>query len=674
MAHDLDSGAAPVPWLALAVAAAAVAFVVFGPAPGDLDPLPWDMSHHLLGASRLAEAARAGDWAGIGRQLTEPDLYPPGHSVLLGAWLLACGDSARSWLVFQLVTLLAGLVAVATTARLVAAPERGMVQAVALALTLGTPILLALSASFLVEAPVAILALLAIGALARLAAAPGRGHAGIWTAVAALLVAAALLTKYNVGLPLLVVAGVLAGRSWWRGERALAGRFLLIAAIGVVVVAAFLALQQDGWRNFLTFARNRTNAGDVGPLVRLARYGSLHAHLYVVAPAVSLVLVLLAVVAAVRRPGALTLAALTYVVATLIVLAMHPYVLGRNLFAAALVLLVPASQGAAVLLATARRRWPLTRRAWRLAGLAVGVVLLARSVDLAGGEVHRQYLGREASLQRLSQALAEELAAPGSCRVVGTFNECSPGWVRLLAARAGSVASPLRIGFAPEDPGRSSAGRRPLPSIDRWLSTHEDRVILIQVAEDSPWWTDDIARHGAWRQELAARIAARPELRTVRRVDLAADGLTVTVLAAADRVLVHGAGWGPAEPWGRWALAERATLHLAAFEGPATLRLRYAAGGATTRPPRCRVLCGGREIGTLEATGAPWEWHDAALPLPDGAADRPRTVTLVFDRCREIAGRPRAMPFETVAVDPVPVVSAAGQSSDVGLYLPTSEQ
>mgnify|MGYP007005277835 CR=1 FL=1 len=100
-------------WLVAACALAALAYLVFGPLPEELEPLPWDMSHHVLGAEHMARALSTGALTDVWRELTATDLYPPGHSLLLGSWFAALGDSLRSMMVFQVASLLVLLTAVA---------------------------------------------------------------------------------------------------------------------------------------------------------------------------------------------------------------------------------------------------------------------------------------------------------------------------------------------------------------------------------------------------------------------------------------------------------------------------------------------------------------------------------------------------------------------------------
>ncbi|MEZ4389130.1 MAG: glycosyltransferase family 39 protein [Candidatus Krumholzibacteriia bacterium] len=663
--------------MALAVAAAAVAFLVFGPLPGDLEPLPWDMSHHMLGARTMADALVSGNPGAVWAQITAGDLYPPGHSLLLGGWLALCGDSTRSWLVFQLLSLLACLLAVAACACEVPRDEQSVFTGASLALLLATPLLLTLSSSFLVEAPVAGLVLLSLAAIARLARA-GVRRATIGRGFLALLaVAATLLTKYNAGLPLVPALLLVAAWSWRRGERPASLALLVVGGVGVLILVGFLGLQQDGWRFFFEFARNRANALDQGPLARLAMYAVIHVRDYSLHAGMSAMMVGLAALAVLRRREPLTLAAAAYVVGTLAALAMHPYVLGRNLFVAALVLAVLAGRGFAVVASWLERRRAVAPRFGRLAGITAAVLMLAIASERARDQVERQYHGRDQAIATLSDFLAEELTAPGSCRVVGTFNECSAGWVELLRSRGGAARDPLRVDFPyPLARGRDRLPAGPDPHyrelVDDWFAAHEDRVILITVDPGSPWWTEDYARYGAWKLQVAAAIAARPELATLRQLDLPEQGLHARVLGADPSPVVFGAGWGAAESWGRWALGRSARLHLQGVQQGDVLHLRFAAFEGAAVPARGQVFVAGQRIGVVAPTGPAWRWQDLDCPLPADLADGGRLdVVLRFDGQSPVAGRLRAMPFAEVALRPRRPV-APGQSSALGLYLPTT--
>ena len=160
----------PVPRLALALVLSAVAFLCICPGPRDpASPLPADMASHTLGAVAFADGVRHFDLPQLGRALLGADLYPPGHSVVQGSWILCFGDSPMSLWIFRWVLLFLSTIVVLQLA------SRSGVTGVAAriaagAIWLASPFLLGLSATFLVE-PAAILLLLAsllsIDALAR---------------------------------------------------------------------------------------------------------------------------------------------------------------------------------------------------------------------------------------------------------------------------------------------------------------------------------------------------------------------------------------------------------------------------------------------------------------------------------------------------------------------------
>jgi len=645
-------------WLGWGLAAAAVAFLVFAPTVSDLEPLPWDMSHHMLGAQRMASALQAGDVNLVVDRLTESDLYPPGHSILLGCWLIVCGDSPRSWLLFQLGSLLSCLVAAAWCARGVMPVERGTYVPTALALILAMPLLLSLSSSFMLEVPVATLTLMAIGAMAAMSEASSPRRRSGWAAMALLATGTTILTKYNAGLPLLPALGVLGLASWLRGRKLEALWPVGVAVLTGVAMALYLWWQDDGWRMFLAFAENRANSLELSAWARAKRYVGIHAHDYVIHPLVSVMMAALALVALVRRPRALTLAAGTYVLGTMTALAWHPYILGRNLFVAAVVLAVLAAVGMATMAEDLRRWRPALSRCGWLAGVGVAAVMVAVACGQARLRVEGMYHGRDEALASLTTLMTEELSAPGSCRVVGTFNEFSAGWVRLLSMRSGGVARPMQVEFPyPLEKERHRRSDRPDPRyaelVDDWFPRREDRVILVTIDQGSPLWSPDYATFSSWKRRVAEAIMERDEFQVIRRLDLDEQGLHVRVLTTSEEPMLFRAGWGPAESWGRWALARRARLTVRGLQGAASLRLTFAAGVPRADAGPCRVLANGHHIGTLVAEGEPWEWQTCDLALPADAPDGLVEVTFLFHHCNEIDGRLRAMPFEAIEVVPV---------------------
>ena len=91
-------------WLGLAGGVVLVfVFLSLSPSGGrpSLVPLPWDMAHHYLGALQVTRALQSGDLSQVVTEIQRADLYPPGHSLWLGAWLAVWGESTRSLQLFQ---------------------------------------------------------------------------------------------------------------------------------------------------------------------------------------------------------------------------------------------------------------------------------------------------------------------------------------------------------------------------------------------------------------------------------------------------------------------------------------------------------------------------------------------------------------------------------------------
>ena len=631
-------------WFVGVVVLAIGLFLRVGPSELELEPLPWDMSHHLLGAMQLSH--------GTGDVLAG-DLYPPGHSILLGSWFAVWGDDLGSWRVFLLVSLVMCVLSLRVCSLALAPGDRLAFLVAGSCLLLATPAVLTLASTFLLEVPSATLALAACGGLAWLARAETPRQRILGAVAAGASMAATLLTKYNVGLPLLPAAGVLAVWLWVReAKRPQSVAVLAAATAAGGAWVLFLTLQHQGWRFFFAFAENRANTLDLGTFARLYRYVRIYANQYTVHAEMGGLVVLLAIVAGWRRPQALTLVATTYVLITLAALSRHPYVLSRNLFAAAVVLTMLAGIGAAAIWRDLLQPRPPVARAVAVAAGLLATVMLTQAAAIAHERVDDCYPGDDGGLREASDFLAAELARPGSCRLVGTFNELSGGWARVLAEREyrSSAPPPLRIEF-PYPLERLRTGRDPRPdpayeeTVEHWLAGPENRVITIEVAKGSRWWSDGYRRYASWKQNYIDALVHQPELQEVRSLETADAGLRLRVLEPCRAQLVLGTGWGAAEPWGRWALAHRATITVTCESPSMRLRLRYAAFKGMNPPQVCRIKLNGSPVDSFTVTGRHWQWQERLVTL-----DVPgnHTVELEFANRYRVEGRELALPFAVV--------------------------
>ncbi|MFO7653555.1 MAG: hypothetical protein R6X25_07000 [Candidatus Krumholzibacteriia bacterium] len=332
---------------------------------------------------------------------------------------------------------------------------------------------------------------------------------------AGLAVGLVLLTKYNVGLPLVGGMVAVAALEFLRGRRRVALLMLAAAAMAAAVLVAFLSWQVDGWRQFTSFAVNRSNTPGMNMLERFALYGGIFAERYVARPWLAPVVAGLCAYGwwSHRRHPAVVLGAL-YVAGSLIVLAAHPYVLARNQFASASLVYLGAALGVSVLAARLRtvRLGPARFRrvaaaACVTAGMVVGVAIVATAVPGAARDIGRLYPGADPALRDLSDYVRAQLEREesGATRLVGCFNELGPGWARLLALRSGR--GPVVVDFA-----RPAEGGDPAAAIGAWLPRAEPRVVTIVVEEGSPYLTADYRLHNAWKLEYVREIARCPAL------------------------------------------------------------------------------------------------------------------------------------------------------------------
>lgn len=480
-------------------------------------PLSSDQAAHYLGAARLAQGVADGDARLIRTVTLGPDLYPPGHSYLLGLWMLIAGQGVAAWVAF-------GLAVYVATALLLA--RFGLVAA---ALFLCSPLFGGLAPAVMVEPAAGLLLVAAVAAFP----AGGTTRAVAWRAAAfGALTAALLLTKSNLGLPLVPAALVAAAAT--RDRRVLASVAIAIA-VAVACWVAFLFAQVDGWANFRRFALNRANSAGLTPLGRLGRYFDLFATMLV--PGRWVAVLTLALVAAggwlAARPrghagdGRTRLVlCLAYVLVAMTALANHDYVLSRNLAGPALALFAAAGLVAATL--PGRRR---------IAVPALCAVLVAGTFLGGGGasrrELRDRYYPRDVvPLETLDRAVAARLSATRKARVIGTFDQFNSTWVAILNRRrapATAVAVDPPYPLARERSARSVAWSPVYADlVAGWAADGTERVLAIVVSPESRFHSLDYVRWCEWKQNLVRAVAESPAFSLTERLALP-DGVELLV-------------------------------------------------------------------------------------------------------------------------------------------------
>jgi len=650
-------------WL-LPVALMAASVMCFATSPRRQSPdipLPWDMAHHYGGALEIRDALHDASGRDLVASLRAPDLYPPGHSLMLGFWLLVAGESATSACLFQMATLWACVGGLWLACRGVRDAERAACFAGATATLLLTAPVAGLASTFMVEIPAIAAALWGLAAIDLAGRTrPGRS---VWPyiAAAAFGVAAPLLTKSNIGLPIAAAGLAAAGFHLVRRQTRAARVVACGCLIGIGLWAAYLTWQHDGWTSLRTFARNRADATPHTPWSRFGWYAALHTHTFTLGWPVSLALIVLAIWGVVRRPGALAVAATTAIVAGVAPLALHPYLLDRNLVAPAALLSLPCGLGTATLLEMNGLR-PGSRRAL-VAGFlaAVALTLGVATASRAANWTRALLPDRLASLAPVSRYVSGVLATTASCRVLGTFNEFSPGWVHILWRRAhGSTAGDLAFDLPyPLASARTGLDARPdtayVAQARRWVGERpQERILTISVAAHSVWNGPDYGEWCAWKRNEIAAVAGCGRVCMVSEFALPDSSLRVRCLRPDLPAVSYEEGWGPPEPWGRWSLDRRAEVTL---RRPATakyLTLRYASFEGLAAGQPCSLYIAGELRDHWTTSGAVWSWQERSIPVEDLAATQPISARLTFGGLYPaFDGDPkvRALPFADVRFD-----------------------
>lgn len=585
-------------------------------------PLNWDMAGHLLAGQEFQAALRAGDPGQVVALCRVWSVYPPLWHLLLGAWLALFGAGTLAVALFQASFLVLAVAGgwLGFTADRPAHAAWGFLAAACL---------LPASAQFgallhapMLDAPAVALALLSLGLLARWDAAPSWLRAG--TALAAVM--ATILVKYNVGLALLAPVAALAVKALVIRDRR---RFLTAALLGAAALAlwaAFLSWKVEGWHAFRSFADNRANTLDWSAGTRALAYARLYARLDFDGPAAAVAVAVLAAIGVRRWRHPFWLVAAAYGAGVSVAIARHPYFLDRLLLPVVAALAVLAGFGVMTLVRAAGARGAGT-------GRAAGVVAVAATATLVGLNGPALRLGladlfppANARLAPVSRQLQGLLGAGRRVRVVGTFNNFSENWVRILWRRSGARGD-LELEYpylgTRDRTGLDAAWTpRYFDRLQEWLDQDPPDLVVALVPDDpSPWRDTDYRLWNAWKLNYARALGVSPALVLADERHVSAAGMSVLTFAPDPRPVDFGAGWGKLEDWGRWILDREAELVVPCGREPATLVVRAATFDQPPRSQTCRVFAGSALLGTFTTGGDPWQWRDYRVALPSCDAD-----------------------------------------------------
>lgn len=601
-------------------------------------PLQWDMSHHYLGALEFATALRSGSAARIVDELRQPDLYPPVHSVVFGTWFAGGVGSPTSYLTLNAILYVASALLIARHSYSGALLFCCLILNGALAPTLMVE---PLATFFLVAS----LTYLSFG-LEHRSWVPSLGIG--------LLVGATLLTKYNVGLPLLAAVPL---SGFVLGTRRAILRGLCGAAIGGLMLLLFLRFQEDGMTMFRRFAENRENMSDLSPIQRLGLYADIFDERYVGNRFAALLAAGLGAWSLLgRRPVAV--ASFSYFALSLAAFSMHPYVLSRNLATPAAALAVAFGVGVQRL--GIRPRFKIARPILTGACLVLAVSTLPNRRE----ETKKFFPDTDAGLQELGDAIEASFHEPTSMRVIGSFNEFSPGWTQVLAERANfegtlrfSMPYPLEAMRASRPSAWDLEYRR---AIERWAPSGESVVIGIALTNESPLRTEDYERWSEWQQNLVEALGQN-SLYSLASLDSLSTGVVMSVFEKLDPPMVFTEGWRPPELWVRWAIAESASVEIPPSDQARRLVYSVATSEELARGQSWSVALNGGLVAREAARGEPWRWVTFEIEIP--AAEMAQTVTFAFDWISEDAdGRRFALPFQTITLRRVSPIDWAANS------------
>lgn len=600
----------------------------------DQTPLPWDCSSHYLGALRIRQALLDTDLLAVHSETFGADLYPPGHSLVLGFWFALVGTNIQVWLLF-------GLVAYVLTVLLARA-----ISPVGAAIIVSLVFVGALAPSLMVE-PVAVLFLTASFWMFHRMAGLRRTRLRDGLLLATLM-SATVLTKYNIGLPLVLAlpAAALSAR-----RRDLAVHTGIAAAMTVVLFMLFLTVQTHGWESFLRFAENRSNSAGMGPLDRLRWYFRVLDDVGTIWRPWTLTILGLCLLGLRGRKPA-WVATTTYVVLSMVALAGHEYLLSRNLVGPAVGLSIAAGMGASSL-----PRPRLTTAFLLLLALTLSWNTLGPRRD----QVDRYYPPQSAQLSALSGEVGQVLESAGRSQrrvlVMGMFNEFGPAWIRVLAQQHDAEAV---VSFEPPFPlesdrtHRSSAWNPVYREIaDEIAASKVDVVVAVELDSTSVFHGEDYRNWGAWKINLVRALRENSSFEAVRAEHFPPGvGLTVFERGVADSLasgLAFLHGWGPRESWGRWAEEKSATLRIPPSSHSRILSYEVALSAELYEGQSWTVAVNGTHRSRHDLHRPIWEFHTHDLLLPPSQT----SLTIAFEFPTVAArpsGRPLALAFRGLKV------------------------
>ena len=389
---------------------------------------------------------------------------------------------------------------------------------------------------------------------------------------------------------------------------------------------AFLIWREAGWRSFVDFSTNRSNSAELTVWARAAEHVRLFGIMNFRGVGIPLLLGLLAAVGTTRFRHPFWLVCAAYVSSSLAAIATHDYLLDRLQMAAGVVFVALAGFGVIAVLERSSTRRP------RLAVMGHGgFVLVAGLVAATNGpaiaaQLAKIYPPANALLAPVSRYMRELAAQDGQVTLVGTFNEFSEPWAKLIW---------LASGQRPPGAGLQTEFGYPLPKQrNGWDSAYHPIyktvlrrrladlpagiVAALVPAEGSPWRGGDYNLWNAWKLNYVAELDSCPGVRRVSETSFPEADLKVVVFAGSVRGVRFGEGWAPWEDWGRWADRRRAEVYLPATASGGTVVFRVASFGDHTDVQTIRVTSNGAAIADFTVDTPPWQWTDFEMVVPPG--------------------------------------------------------
>jgi hypothetical protein len=442
--------------------------------------------------------------------------------LILAAFFALFGTTPTVARLLSLVCLLAAAVLVYWIAWL-AGGKRRTAGLLAVAILLSAPTILYLAGDALLEAPGA---LLTVATLACYIWATAHSEGTSWKlwAAAGLFATLTFLTKYNYGLPLLAalwLVTLFADEPWDSRGRKLA---VLVITTLLPLFLWFVADPDGRLGGFVTFASNRSSGLGLGqgllfyPLALLADYA---AHWLV-----GVGLLAAAVFAARRYREAPVQLLLVFVLASLAMVALHPFKQARFLYTVfpAIAILAAAE------IARLANHWPrkgLGR--WLGLGLTVGVILLAslglpaRLQSYQNGDNER--LNYEPAATKTTNEMLDfvlvNVDPTNGVFFNGGFNEFSEVLLRWSWERQGQSTTRL-YGLPYLEPNNRSGRIATTPSLYAGQLKLElaekvvEFVVDVTVSPESNFYTPDYQSWNAWQAAYSQTVTQEQTLLLVK--------------------------------------------------------------------------------------------------------------------------------------------------------------